>query len=352
MDDGRYVYLRGNRTRRAPTGVRVWLGKPGTQLHTWEVKLRRQIENVAWIGQLALSEEEFADLSRSIQTEAQGLHCFTKVVEAQPRLVPAAVFITTMVFAAGYSQEDADEFWMPYLRDVWGVDNTQAFMTRCRKRFISAVAELEQCCNMVFPRSSEGDIVAPIYRHALLPRYVQDDFATWIRSKWREILPLADSPRLLISELQEERTLVYLPQRLQAFIHGKDTKETAADLIADMAAAISLHINQGESAESISERLAATPIKQELWAEIAQEFTQLQTGASTPLRLSQPRLDWVWNLDEGELALRVQNIVLPADRSFQGEPDRLIWVDQATMRRQTRRLRSKLRLGACRPENG
>ena len=38
-------------------------------------------------------------------------------------------------------------------------------------------------------------------------------------------------------------------------------------------------------------------------------------------------MTWVWSLDEGELILRVQNIILSADNKLEGEPDRLVWVE-------------------------
>jgi hypothetical protein len=389
--DGRYHYLRKKREPLLPTTASTWLGKPETKLHEWECKLRQQIEKVAWIGQIALSEEEFTELCRVIQAEAQASNQFTKKSEGQPRLVPAAVFMTTMVFAARYSQQDADEFWVPYLQAVWNVPYTQAFMVRCTKRFNMAVAELGQAFKLEFPRGATGGVVAPTYRHALLPRYVQDDFAHWMRDKWREILPLADSPTLLVAKLQQDSSLEYLPQRLQTFILGKDTEETAADLIADMAAALSLYVNGGESIDSIREQLADSPIKQELWSEIAkaiaqelarehtkekaqdranasgqritkafddelaqpsnqeiakeidkafdkifdnkitQESDQVNTqppsATLSPLRLSPPRIDWVWVVDEGELALRVQNIILPPNEELEGEANRLVWVE-------------------------
>lgn len=328
LRDGRYRLRRKRRTHaQTPVATARWLGKPGTELFAWEEKLRNQLERVAWVGQIALSVEEFDKLCAAIQAEARAPHYFTKAMCGQPRLVPAAVFVTTMVFAARYSQQDADEFWVPYLRTVWNVDYTQAFMARCRHRFASAVAELEQVSNLAFPRVSGGDLVAPVYRHALLPRYVQDDFARWMRSKWRNILPLADAPALLIPELQQDSSLTNLPQRLRAFILSKNSRETAADLIADMAGAISLHINQGESIDNIAKRLAATPIKQELWAEIAQEFAQSDGRVTTSLSMSKPRVQWIWDLQAGELVLRVQNLVVGAAGGWEGEPHRLVWVE-------------------------
>lgn len=392
--EGRYYHVRAKKPSLFPGTEGVWLGKAGTQMYAEEQKLRQQIEKVNWIGQLAISEAEFQHLCQIIGEEAQGRNYFTKAKEGQPRQVPAALFITTMVFAARYSQQGADEFWPPYLQSVWHVEYNQSFMVRCRKRFNAAVAELEENCMLEFPRFSDGDVVAPVYRHALLPRYVQKDFAEWMYKKWREILALADSPPLLIAKLQQDSTLEHLSRRLQSFVLSKETKETAASLIVDMAAAISLYVNRGESIADIREQLAETPIEQELWDEIAQAITQEfiqeraqrksreRNGPSQPksadasdrataepsqpeieaainaaagklfdqepaheialekdtasveplsgippvLRLSPPRIAWLWDIEEGALVLRVQNIILLPEDNWEGEADRLVWV--------------------------
>lgn len=314
-----------------PPKVEIWLGQPGTRLYRWECKLRAQLKKVAWIGQLAVSETEFKDLCQIIQEEAQGPNYFTKETERQPAKVPATLFITTMVFAARYSEQTADEFWEPYLQHVWGVEYTPAFMTRCRKRFGSAIIELAATLHLEFPGALEGEVVSAIYRHALLPRYVQDDFAGWLAAKWQALLAHADSPPLLLNDIHHDRSLEYLPRRLQKFILGKDTQETAADLIATMAAAIALHVQNGESIEAIAALLADTPIKQELWREVAQafakEFAQEKKQTASSLRLSRPRVQWLWIIEHQDIALRVQNIILPADNSLEGEPNRLVWVD-------------------------
>jgi hypothetical protein len=295
------------------------VGRPGTRLHAWELRLQPKFEEVAWVGQLSLSETEFAELCHAIQTEAQ----------KRPNRVPAAVFMTTLVFAARYAQQNADQFWAPYLQTVWQVKYTQGFMARCRKRFKEVVPYLEQAYKFEFPRQTEGDLVAAVYRHALLPHYVQDDLARWLREQWRAILQLADTPDLLIAELRQDKKLDYLPQRLQKFIRSKETEATAVALISNMAAAISLHVNEGETIENISALLANIPIEQELWREVAQVFADTGQNQPASLRQTKPRLNWVWSLADDEMALRVQNIILPVDGNLEGEPDRLVWLEEA-----------------------
>jgi len=329
--NGRYFYLKRKKKSRHPSANIAWAGKPGTRLYEWEMKLRQQFEKIAWIGQIPLREADFQELCHIIQTEAQEPNYFSKVMEGQPRLVPPAVFITTMVFTARYAEqkqnEEVDEFWNPYLREVWGVAYSQAFMTRCRKRFVSILPYLEKTFDFEFPQQSKGDVVTPVFRHALLPRYMQADFADWLGKNWRHILEVADTTELLAMHLQQERSLdLYYSHRLKQFITGKATAETAAALIANMAAAISLHMNDGETIESISGLLADTPIEQEVWRELAQVFQETQKNQTGSLRQTKPRLSWIWVLDTEEIALRIQNIIVPPDNGLEGEPDRLVWL--------------------------
>jgi len=331
-EDGRYHYARKNKKSVRPTIDSGWAGEPGTRLHEWELKLRSQFKKIAWIGQLPFNENEFHELCQAIQEEAVEPHYFTKERGGQPRLVPPVVFMTSMVFSARYTEhlaaEDVDEFWNPYLRDVWGVSYTQAFMARCRKRFKQVAPYLEKTFDFVFPRQRAGDVVRPVYRHALIPRYMQADFADWLRKNWRDILETAESPSLLASQLKNDKSLeLYYSHRLNQFITGKTTSETAVALITNMAAAISLHINDGESIENIHSLLAGTPIEQELWQELAQIFTnRTQKEDTLSLRQSKPRLTWLWSLDDEEMHLRVQNIILSTDRETEGDADRIVWL--------------------------
>lgn len=327
--DGRYIYPR---THKQPLDAKVesaWEGRPGTRLHEWELRLRQQFEQVAWIGQISLSEADFGELCDIIQVEAQEQNPRARVSEGRPRLVPPAVFMTTLVFAARYSQQNADQFWTPYLQTVWKTEDTQAFEARCRKRFNEVVPYLEQTFDFEFPRQTKGDLVRAVYRHALLPRYVQDDLARWLQAEWQTVLLMADAPDLLKDELRHDKKVDYLPSRLQKFIRDKATAETAVSLISNMAAAISLHVNDGETIEDISTLLSDIPIEKELWHEVAQIFVHAGQDETSSLRLTRPRLTWVWSLADDEMVLRVQNVILPADRNLEGEPDRLVWLDSA-----------------------
>lgn len=309
-----------------PSPMSGWGGLPNTRLSEWESDLRKRFKKIDWIGQLVILEDDFKELCRITQEEAKDINVQSKKVDPQPRLVPPAVFVTTMVFAARYSEQEADEFWEPYFHNVWNVEYSQAFMARCRKHFIPSIEYLKQEFKFEFPQESDGDLVRPIYRHALLPRYVQAEFAFWLSKNWQNILEVADSFDYFMSEIQHDRSIGYLARPLQKFILGKETQEAAGTLIRNMASAISLHVDGGETVEDIGRLLSDTPIEQEVWEEIGKEFNEQKQRVSS-VRISRPRIQWVWSLDDGELALRVQNIVLPSNTGYEGEFDRLVWAN-------------------------
>ena len=106
--EGRYYYQRKKALRRAEAAV-DWAGTPGTRLCEWEARLRTKFLAIAWIGQINLSQQDFIDMCHAIQQEAQEPNYFTKIIEAQPRLVPPAVFVTTMVLSARYTELHTNE---------------------------------------------------------------------------------------------------------------------------------------------------------------------------------------------------------------------------------------------------
>jgi len=215
---------------------------------------------------------------------------------------------------------------------VWGIEYTQAFYARCKKRFNAVIPFLEETYDFEFPRvgKAQSDVITPIYRHALIPRYMQSDFAKWLCGKWRNILAVAETPAILATQLQTDQSLdLYYSHRLRHFIRDTATAETAASLITSMATAISLHVDEGESIESVRDLLADTPIEQELWHEIVKEFSQQSDTSLSSPHFSRPRVTWVRLIDEDELCLRVQNIILTANNKLEGEPDRLVWLEAA-----------------------
>ncbi len=238
-ENGRYVLSKVLTQERAEQEQLMWAGEPGTQLHELELQLRQQWEQVDLIGKIPITEPEFQRMCSIIQKEALAENYQTKEIGGHPLSVPPALFLTTMVFTARYTQTEARNFWEPYQQLVWGCEHTQAFQVRCRKRFKQAVVFAQAKFDFYFPMQSDGDLVSPIYRHAIIPAYLQSDFAQWLRSKWKQILQLEEE--YLAPTLQREENLQELPTVLCHFIQSSETADTATELIKNMATAISLY---------------------------------------------------------------------------------------------------------------
>ena len=329
--DNRYYYQRNKVVRRAEANT-DWAGRPGTRLYEWEAYLRAQFVTITWIGQINLTQRDFLDMCNAIQTEAREPNYFTKIIESQPQLVPPAVFATTMVLSARYAElkpsEAIDEFWTPYLRTVWSLEYSKNFYARCKKRFNQVTSILEEAFDFDFPRThkdSEG-VVTPLFRHALIPNYMQGDFAHWICKNWESILIASGDQDMLSNYLQQDKSLAAYSQRLHQFITGRKTMEAAIPLITNMAAAISLYRQDRESPTAIAELLSGTPIEKELWGQIQQQLDTLEERITSTVRTAKSKLTWIWSLDKDELNLRVQNVVVRTDTRLEGVPDRLVWL--------------------------
>ena len=138
-----------------------------------ETILEDAFEDVEFIGELDVDEEAFAKIG-----ELQRHEC-RFAGRIQKRYLRPATYVTSLVFSARYSNTESRNFWQPYARDVWGLDATQSFQTLCRNYFSSARWELTERFGLEFPVVSWGDVVRPIYWHAIIPAYVRDDFAHW-----------------------------------------------------------------------------------------------------------------------------------------------------------------------------
>ena len=168
------------------------------------------------------------------------------------------------------------------MRNVWGVDYSQAFYTRCKKRFLEVTPFLESTFGFEFPRTSkgQGEAVTPIFRHALIPSYMQSDFAEWTCKNWHDILSVSSDPNMLKAYLLRDKSLDSYSHRLRQFITGKATSDAAIALVTNMAAAISLFLQDRESPVAIADLLSGTPIEQDLWRQIYQQLAGQREGSA------------------------------------------------------------------------
>lgn len=284
-------------------------------LYPLELELRQRLHQVELIGELAVERARFEEWCRLVRKEA------TRAGKLHLKLVPQALFVTLMVFTARYSEEEERTFWQPYARMVWDLDEaSQHFQNQCRDYFRQAITFLTDEYDLAFPQRSAGDLVRPIYRHAIIPAYLEPIFVSWLKSHWEEVLEVP--PDYLVAHLQQERSLRYLPPTLYRFINEPDTADAAADLIRNMAFAASLY-EEGKSLVFIRDLLADSPIERSLWDEFAVIFA---VGGEQANRRPRARLEWVWSLETTEMLLRLRNVTLVSDVA----PDLAVWTSPDT----------------------
>lgn len=282
--------------------------------HDVESWLRKRLERIELIGQIPLDEGQYFSICKINQQE----HKREKKLFIQ-RVTPA-FFVTLMVFTARYSGKNVRNFWEPYANLVWNLEQaSQYFQIRCREQFYSSITYLEKNFDLVFPQRTKGDVVRPIYRHAIIPYYLQDDFASWLKDKWKIILDIPQHE--LVEQLILDNSFRYLPPTLKNFISGEDTKETASNLIITLSTAAEMYA-ESKDAEEIDLLLRENPIERDLWHELLKEYQEKENRVRSKKHV--PTIDWVWNLRENELNLRIQDIFVQGGE----EPDRFVWVAQ------------------------
>ncbi len=224
-----------------------------------------------------------------------------------------------MVFCARYSDTEAREFWRPYAQQVWGCEPSQYFQNICRQLFVYSREYLHRSLNLSFTIQNQGDVVRPIYQHAIIPSYLQSYFTEWLVNNFETILqyPAEKLPMIL----QHEKSLDYVPRRLRSFIRGEETRDTATRLIARMSNAIRLfhEVEQTEVVESVM----SSSIEKSLWDVIYRKLIDDQSHI-LKLRRITPRLEWLWNLEHDDIILNLSNI-----RSSQSDkPDSVTWAEK------------------------
>ena len=276
--------------------------------------LRQELLYVDLVGQLPLEKKDFRSICDLIQKR---YILGNKVLIKQ---VSPALFITSMVFTARYSDLNVRNFWTPYVNLVWKKDNiSQPLYKEFQDKFKKSITFLEQEFDLVFPQRSYGEVVQPIYRHAIIPFYLQDDFADWIKDRWREILLIPTED--LIKQLRLDNSYRYLPTTLRKFIDGKRTGDTAKELLTTIANAASL-FTQGEPLEHIDLLLSPSPIHKSLWNELLKVYQEQDIEVTS--KQVEPLFDWVWSLQEHEIQLRIRNMVTQSNE----QPDRFVWADR------------------------
>jgi hypothetical protein len=275
----------------------------------------KALQRYQFIGDLPLSRrayEGLADYERKNSLKKREIH---------PRYSSPAIFAICMVFCARYAETEAREFWRPYAQQVWKSEPSQYFMNVCRQLFVYSRGYLSKHSGLSFDYISTGDVVRPIYQHAIIPSYLQDHFVDWLVDHFESLMPysVGQLPKIL----QYEKSLDHVPPRLKEFIRGEDTSQTAARLIVRMSSAIQLfnELGKTEAVESVINSV----FEKSLWNLVYRRLIQDASKISI-LRKTTPKLDWRWDLDREEVFLHLSNI--RSDKST--KPDSVVWCEKGS----------------------
>ena len=269
-----------------------------------------------FIGEIPFGKKSFEYICDLLQTR------YTEDNDNKIKEVPPALFVASMVFCARYSEEEARNFWTPYAKLVWKTNLSPYFQKVSREHFVESKLFLEENFDFIFPTRSDGGVVRPVYYQAVIPYYLQSNFAEWLVKRFEQLLKLStdDLPQVL----QKEKSLNYMPSRLRNFVRKSETSDTAAKLIQQMAKAIKLFqtTEQNEAVLSVMN----SPIEGALWREIYQKLIEEQSQLEK-IRKYTPKLEWVWNLDNNIINLQLSQI-----RASQEEkPDLIVWAKNGSL---------------------
>lgn len=264
--------------------------------------LLRALSDVRLIGELPISETAFrqiAGIMRNTYLNHDRLHI---------RRIPPALFVTSMVFCARYSEEEARNFWTPYARLVWGLpEASPTFQSQCRKHFEACRKHLSQWFGFVFPtvEGQDGGVVHPVYHHAVIPYYLEDSFAKWLAQNLEDLHALSANYGLdaLPSLLANEPSLNQVPRSLRSFVLDERTSAKASALITLLCEASELYLSGEEDVPN----LISSPIERALWHKVQQELDN-KVEKESRRRGPQPTLTWGWSLEDEELQLRLAHV--------------------------------------------
>ena len=273
--------------------------------------LMEALREVDLIGELPISKPAFNQMTDVMRCE------FIVSRRLSITRVWPALFVTSMVFCARYSEETDRNFWTPYARLVWNLPAaSQSFQNQCRSHFADCRKWLTREYGLDFPVIPEhpGSVVRPIFYHAVIPFYLQDNFAHWLSENLERLCEYdaASMPEVL----RTDPSLDCVAPTLRRFLQNEETIHSAAELIAHLNEAARLFLEGEEDVAA----LMINPIQRALWKEIELVLTE-KVARENIRRVRQPKLTWIWSLENSELMLRLTNVSAEPEH----QPDVCVW---------------------------
>lgn len=283
-------------------------------VETIDAKLAKAFAGITWIGELPVTERDFKILASSVKM-------YSRVEQIPPRIL-----MVSMVFCARYAIFGEDEninFWSKYFERVLRKTKTQMLENEYRKAFRNAREKLQAEYHFEFPTRDQTpqEVVSGIYLHAILPAYLQDDFAQFFVKHYPNPTSWQEVDKLFVDQIaaQNEGAFFTPPtlKRLIRFLQHKDTSITAARLIKTLATA-ALWQSEGQNIDDIASVLA--PIEQAIWKQMVPLLPKVD--AIPEPRPPSTRIRWAWLIEQNDiLELHINNLPVEGETP----PDRLAW---------------------------
>ena len=262
-----------------------------------ESLLEVALTDIELIGELNINEDAFDKIKNVLRSECHYSTWHMNIDRLRP-----AIFVVSLVFSARYSQDAIRSFWRPYAQDVWNIEYLDGFYSTYRTRFFRSRRHLTANFDLDLYGRKYGDIVYPVYRHAIIPGYLHDDFTRWYLSHL-EIMRTLNREQL--SQFIWHSDITYIAPTLQTFLVSSDTHSVALDIIQELCSAIDL-LTEERDPDWIREHLPSL-IHRELWDKV---LAELSTKAlARPTRQRHIRLEWVWSCDYEDWMLRLRNLI-------------------------------------------
>jgi hypothetical protein len=254
--------------------------------------LIEHLQTVDFIGQVDIDESSYRQLMEKMRDHYSLDHL-------KRGTIPPALFLISMVFSARYNGKQSRNFWELYAI-IWKKSLDSNFQKWCREHFDKSSRDLSKRLGFDFPKKTTGDLVRPIYYQALIPAHLKDDFASWLNQQLSDFLKM--DTEQIENELSDR--IQFVAPTLQHFLTNSDSQPAALTLIAEMLDCVRLYKESGDQ-EDISSYLSSI-IEREIWSEL---LKNIQIDNLPATRTLQPKIEWVWELDSGQMFLRIRDIV-------------------------------------------
>lgn len=298
---------------------------PTTDPSELELMLWRALRGVQFIGELPLKKQHAQQLAIILQRGYPTVshNAFRERYFANPR---PALLMVTMVLTARHFQGNVAKFWEYFLVNMLGVSADQNWQNALRSCYRDSLSWLITHHPQLWQPIDDRQVVRAIYSHAVIPQYVEDDFARLVLY-WRENR-LHTWP---VESILTQTPTTYLnvqAEPLRKFLKDDDYADARRMLIDSVLAALQLHDEIGDT-DAVRD-LLSNPIQRAIWMHIENELKRLIVARAVARKPSSPY--WVWDVvgEELMMALPTQKLA----KKTHPKPEYVITVDDGQPARQ------------------